>query len=57
MNVLNSGTAKPAPFWEGGPCPFPSYTLAFALQRRKTSEILSYSSRLMLETRCHLSFH
>jgi hypothetical protein len=35
---------------EGGPCPFPSYTLAFALQLRKSVENLSQDLRLVLDT-------
>jgi hypothetical protein len=34
--------------WGGGPCPFFNYTLAFALQLRKSTENLSQGSRLVL---------
>jgi hypothetical protein len=33
---------------EDGPCPFFNYTLAFALQLRKSTENLSQGSRLVL---------
>jgi hypothetical protein len=32
----------------GGPCPFPNYTLEFALQLRKSMENLSQGVRLVL---------